>query len=115
MLRFETLRTAGLVWPIAATAAVSALALRSRDFANGSSPGSGVTIVLSELLSRIPELAHAAVSVGDRATMLLVRMATAPASFAVSVLESEFHFAFAALGSLGSTLQSAASVLFHTL
>jgi hypothetical protein len=115
MLRLETSRTAGLAWPGLATGAIAALLWRSRDFANGTSPGSGVTIALSEMISRIPELAHSAVSVGDRAMMLLFRIAITPPSLAVSALESEFRFAFAALAGLGSVLHSASAWLLHII
>jgi hypothetical protein len=113
MLRLEKSETAVLAWPGLATGAIAALLWRSRDFANGSSPGSGVA--LSEMVSRIPDLAHSAVSVGDRAMMLLFRIAITPPSLAVSALESEFRFAFAALAGLGSFLHSASAWLLHII
>jgi hypothetical protein len=111
----ERTRTVGLAWPILATAAIAAFALRNRDIAGGGSPGSGATIAVSEIVSRLPELAHSAVAVGDRALSVLFRMAITPPSLAVSALQSEFRFALTALAGLDSAFHSASVYLLHII
>jgi hypothetical protein len=114
MLQFERTRTAGLAWPILLTGAIAAFALRNRDVAGGASPGSGATIAVSEIVSRLPALAHSAVAVGDRAVLLLFRAAIAPANVAFSTLESEFRFGLRALTHLAALLHSVSFYLLHT-
>jgi len=109
----ERTRTVGLAWPILATAAIAAFALRNRDIAGGGSPGSGATIAVSEIVSRLPEIAHAAVAIGDRALLLVFRVAVTPANLALVTLQSEFRFAFSAVAGLESILHSASVYVLH--
>jgi hypothetical protein len=106
--------TRRVLYPAAATVALTALLLRSRDFANTGSPGSGVTIAMSEVASSLPEVAHLAVTIGERGLSLLFSVALAPLQLAYATLTSESHLAVRAIAELSSVLQSASVYLVHT-
>jgi hypothetical protein len=112
MLSLRTTRI-GFRYPVLITAATAAFLLRGREIAGGTSPGSGVTIAGVEMISRISALVQFFVSTGERAVSLLLRVAVAPVHFAFATLQSEFAFAFGAVGSLESVLHSASLYLLH--
>lgn len=101
--------------PAVATTALVLLLLRHRQIAVGSSPGSGVTVAGAELLVRVSAIVHGAVSIGARGLSLLLRIATAPATFVFTTLDTELRFAFSAADGIGSFLQHAALALIHTV
>jgi hypothetical protein len=113
MLLRDSKSTAIFAYPAIATAAVTLFLLRNRPIADGSSPGSGVTIAVSEVLSRLPDVAHWAIVTSDRALSLLFHAAAAPANLALATMEAEFRFAISAIGSLSSVFHALTAHLLH--
>ena len=99
--------------PAIASTAVVLFLLRNRQIADGSAPGSGVTIAGAELVLRVSAFLHAAVSVGADGFALLMRVASAPVMFALTTLESELRIGFGAADGISGFLQHAASYLQH--
>jgi len=107
--------TTRVFYPAAATVAITTVLLRSRDFSNTGSPGSGITIALSEVVSRVPEIGHWALTVGERGLSLLLRVALAPPQLVSATLASEFHVAAGAIAQLGSVLHAASAYFLNAL
>ena len=103
----------GLRFPVLITAATAAFLLRGREITSSASPGSGVTIVGVELVSRVSALAHLFVSTGEGAFSLLLRVAVAPVQLAFVALQSESAFAYSTIGSLWSALHSVSLYVLH--
>jgi hypothetical protein len=100
-------------YPLTATAAL--FLLRNRQIAEGTSPGSGIAIAGAELLARFASMFHAGVFIGEKAFLLLLRVATTPAILAFTTLESEFRTAVSAIDGIQSLLQHASFYLQHML
>ena len=115
MLLHDSKRSPIFVFPAVATTAVILFLLRHRQITDGSSPGSGVTIVGAELFVRVSALVHAAPSIGAQGSSLLLRVATAPVILALTTLEAEFRGGLGAIDGIGSFVQHAAVYLIHTL
>jgi hypothetical protein len=115
MLLHDSKRTSILAYPMIATAAITLFLLRNRQITYGNSPGSGITIAGGELLVRISAIPHAAASIAESGFSLLLRIATAPAIFAFTTVESEFRTAVSAIDGLGAILQHASLYLLQAL
>ena len=113
MLFRDTKSISVLAYPLTATVAL--FLLRNRQIAEGTSPGSGVTMAGAELLSRFAAMFHAGVFIGERGLLLLLRVATTPAILAFTTLESEFRTAVSAIDGIQSLLQHASLYLQHML
>jgi hypothetical protein len=115
MLLRDSKRTSILAYPMIATAAITLFLLRNRQITYGNSPGSGITIAGGELLVRIAAIPHAAASIGASGFSLLLRIATAPAIFAFTTLETEFRTALTAFDGVVSILQQASLYFLRAL
>src|SRR5579871_5129657 len=96
MPRPDSARAALALYPGLAMATVAAFLLRARQIAIVNSPGSGITVAGSEVVMRLSALAHAAISIGEGALSILLRVALAPPQLAFAIVEGEFRVALGA-------------------
>lgn len=115
MLLRDSKRLSLAAYPAIATAAVILFLLRNRQITNSSSPGSGATIAVAELLVRASAIIHGIASVGAHALSLLLRVAAAPMIFAISTVEAELRVGLGAADSISAFLQHAAVYLMNVL
>ena len=102
-------------WPSIATAAVLLFLLRNRPITDGSSPGSGVSIAVGELVLRLSAAANAAASLVAQGFSLLLHVAAAPVIFALTAVQTEFRVGLGAADGISAFLQHAVLYLIRAL